>query len=93
MTVHSSTPAFTMSISKVFPDNLAKNGDRISVGEYYSQHPVNPDPLWLQHSESVELPSKISFTNDSRCGSQPLTFSTVLYNGLGKLAPLRRNPV
>ena len=92
MTLHSSTPAFTMSISKVLPANLGRSGDRVNVRDFYAGHPVNPDPLWLQHEEQVEIPARIHFKNSSRCADKPITFMTALYNGLGKMVTLRRNP-
>ena len=47
---------------------------------------------WNYHPEYIEIPSTIIFQNASRCGRNGFTLMSALYNGYGRMAPLRRNP-
>jgi hypothetical protein len=94
MTVHSHTSSFTLSATRVYPADLAaragENG--FDVRTFYSAHESNPTEVWSEHPERIHLPSVMHFTNQSVCGEKPLTIVTAIYQGYGKLAPVRRNP-
>lgn len=93
MTVHAESPAFTLSVSKVYPENFAKYGDHLRLADFYNNHPVNPNSQWLKYDESVQVPTKLHFKNESRCGGRPFTLLTARFNGYGDMSPPRRNPL
>ncbi|XP_059078438.1 uncharacterized protein LOC131876911 [Tigriopus californicus] len=92
MTIHSKAPGYTMSASKIKPNKFQKYGDRLQINGFYTSHPVYPDPLWNEVDETIEIPTKIPFVNQTYCEEKPFTLLTTVYHGYGKMAPLRRNP-
>lgn len=76
----------------MYPDKFIKYGQRVDIKEFYNQHPVNPSTNWLKYEEDIEIPTFIPFQNESRCRDKPMTILTTIYDGLGKMAPIRRNP-
>jgi hypothetical protein len=81
-----------MSTIKVFPKRFSKYGDRLNVADFYANHPVASTNQWYNFLETIEIPTKWNFINNSLCQSQPFTLLTAIYDGYGKMAPVRRAP-
>lgn len=92
--IHSDAPdAYTMSVTKIFPDQFASYGSKINVKEFFSSHPVHPTTIWDKHDIDVEIPTSFPFQNETECSGRPYTLLTAIYPGYGPMAPIRRNPV
>jgi hypothetical protein len=96
MMVHGDAPgSFTMTAVKLYPQrlaNFAKDGKRINIKELAANNSISNFTAWERHAESLELPSQLFFTNQTSCGNNSFTLLTAIYDGYGKMAPLRRNP-
>ena len=90
--IHSSSDAYAMTVNKVFPDRYEQYGAFLNMKAHWGSHPVNPTDMWDHYEEEVEVPTTITFKNDSLCSGRPLTIAVAIYPGYGKQAPLRRNP-
>ena len=62
------------------------------VRDIFGKHPVSPTDQWSRIDETISIPLNISFTNQTYCRKQPLSFVLAHYEGYGKVAPNRRNP-
>ena len=92
MMVHAHSSAITMTVAKLTMQGLKSFGGRIDVKKMASQNTVNNFTEWDNHNEYLEIPSTIMFKNESLCGNKSFTLLTAIYNGYGKMGPLRRNP-
>ena len=90
--IHSENRGIVMSAIKVFPSRFARYGDSINIAEFYSNHPVASTNQWNMFLESIEVPTNWTFTNDTVCQGLPFTLLTAIYDGYGKMAPIRRAP-
>jgi hypothetical protein len=60
--------------------------------DLYYLDKVNPTSAWMGYKESIGLPTTLPWSNQTRCGTKPITLLTAIYPAYGKFAPLRRNP-
>ena len=92
MMVHAHSDAVTMTAAKLTHAGLAKFGSRININDLASNNTVKNFTAWQNHIETLEIPSSLPFTNTSMCGNKAFTLLTAIYNGFGRMGPLRRNP-
>ena len=87
-----------MTAVKVQKDGLKQFGNPndakqlIDIKQFAASNSVNNFTDWNNHPEDIEIPSTFKFKNQSLCGNTGITVMTALYDGYGKMAPLRRNP-
>lgn len=92
MTVHAVSDAMVMSVTKVRQGEFRDNyGERLELAEHFASHPFNPTEAWGRFEESVTIPTRFHFTNES-CNDFPVTIMAVMYDGYGNFAAMRRNP-
>ncbi len=85
--------AYTLTMMRTYPAILnAKYGSRMDVKEVYANNSIVNTSHWHYHPESLEIPTYFNWTNNNKCFGKPVTILTAIYNGYGKMAPLRRNP-
>ena len=90
--VHSDNRGIVMSVTKLFPSRFAGYGDSVNIAEFYADHPVASTGQWYKFLETIEVPTNLTFANDSVCQGLPFTLLTAIYDGYGKMAPIRRAP-
>jgi len=92
MMVHSQSKGLTLTSAKLSPKGLEKFGPRIDIKNFASNNTVKNFTSWNEHRETLEIPSKFHFTNEAFCGTKEVTLLAAIYNGYGKMSPMRRNP-
>ncbi len=95
MLVHQVSPGvMTLSIMKVEQDAFRdRYGEHpVELSSFFSDHSVNPTEAWTLYQETLKLPTVFHFKNDSLCKNLPVSILAGIYDGYGKVAPLRRNP-
>ncbi len=94
MVVHTTSKAMAMSVFKAEQIGLNdRYGSNIKVKTFFESHPVNPSNMWDEVEEEIDIPTEIFYKNSSMgCGRFPVTFSAAVYDGFGKMSPVRRNP-
>ncbi|CAM6054614.1 unnamed protein product [Sphagnum tenellum] len=91
-TLQANSSAFTMSVSKVYPDKFALYGASVSIKDFYAQQSINPTSSWQQYPEEIVVPTAVPYLNVTRCTGKPFTLLTAIYPFYGMMAPIRRNP-
>ena len=81
-----------MTVAKLTHEALSKFGAKINMKKFASENPIQNTSAWSNHAEELHVPSPLHFKNDSFCGGKAFTLLTSIYEGYGKMAPLRRNP-
>ena len=89
--VHSHSPGMTLTAMKVPKEGLKPFGKRIDISKLAANNSISKFTDWIHHPEYIEIPSTWIFKNESFCNRNNITIMTALYNGYGKMAPLRRN--
>ena len=90
--VHAHSPAVTMTAAKLTMSGLKSFGERIDIAQMASNNTIKNFTAWQNHNEYLEIPSTILYKNQSLCGNKSFTLFTAIYDGYGKMGPLRRNP-
>ena len=80
---------FTVKVEK---GGLKVFGDRISVANMAANNSVQNTTDWNYHPEYIEIPSTIIYKDENKCGKHGVTVMNAIYNGYGRMGPLRRNP-
>ena len=93
MIIHSDSEAMTMTAAKLTPKGLTKfGGPKIDINDLASNNTINNFTAWTRHPERLQIPSRFHFKNKKFCESKEFTLLAAVYDGYGKMGPLRRNP-
>lgn len=92
MVVHTNSEAMAMSLLKIKPEELQKNGGAIDVANYFANHPLNPNKKWTQFQEKIQFPTSFTFMKSESCSGLDLGVTFGIHDGYGHFGPTRRNP-
>ena len=90
--VHVDSDDITLSASKQYPSDFQRMGKTIELQSFYTQKARIKDAKILKYREQIEIPTKFNFKDQELCGQAPFSLLTAIYESLGPIAPIHRNP-